>query len=85
MKNGIKPGFFSWTEDHGGRTVLPQTLVGEGSHFFLQGTWDRRERKKKKGGTPGQLQKNGLFATGDEAWFEARCSLEENVEGRKDN
>lgn len=43
------------------------------------------KKEGKKQGTPGQLHRIVLFIIGDEAWFEGKCSLEEKVEGRKEN
>lgn len=85
LKKGSKPGFFSLTEDHRSRNVLPQASVRGGTKFFSSGYFGQKRKKEKKQGTPGQLRRIGLFITGDEAWFEAACSLEEKVEGRKEN
>lgn len=57
----------------------------EGTNFFPLGSLDIRkeEEKKTKPGTFQQIDKVGQFTIGDEDWFETKCLLEENAEGRK--
>lgn len=57
----------------------------EGTNFFSFRVigHKKRRRKKTKPGTFQQIDKVGQFTIGDEDWFETKCLLEENAEGRK--
>ena len=77
LKKGIKPGFFSWTEDHRGRKVLPQASVRGGTKFFSSGYFGQK-RKKEKNRAP-----LGNYAEFVYLLLETRLGLKPNVHWKR--